>query len=100
VLARVLLAQHKPHQLLTLLERLHAQAEAEGRTGSLVEARALLALGLVASGDQAAGLSALAEALAIAAHEGYVRVFVDEGPQWAAYLPDSLPPTARARPRP
>jgi ATP/maltotriose-dependent transcriptional regulator MalT len=79
VLARVLLAQHKPHQLLTLLERLHAQAEAEGRTGSVVEVRALLTLGLVASGDQAAGLSALAEALAIAAHEGYVRVFVDEG---------------------
>jgi ATP/maltotriose-dependent transcriptional regulator MalT len=47
--------------------------------GSVVEVQALEALALAASGDQAAGLSALAEALAAAAPEGYVRVFVDEG---------------------
>ena len=51
VLARVLLAQHEPDQALALLERLHAQAAAEERTGSVIELQALQALALDASGD-------------------------------------------------
>jgi LuxR family maltose regulon positive regulatory protein len=86
VLARVRLAQQKPDQALTLLGWLHSQAEAQGRTGSVVEVRALQALALAAGGDQAAGLSALAEALVVAAPEGYVRVFVDEGAPMARLL--------------
>ena len=41
VLARVLLAQQEPERALGLLQRLHAQAMAQGRTGSLIELRAL-----------------------------------------------------------
>lgn len=48
--------------------------------------RALEALTLAAGGDQAGALSALAEALAVAAPEGYVRVFVDEGTPMARLL--------------
>src|SRR4029450_4675218 len=57
-----------------------------GRTGSVIEVRALQALALAAGGDQLAGLRALAEALALAAPEGYVRVFVDEGAPIAQLL--------------
>jgi LuxR family transcriptional regulator, maltose regulon positive regulatory protein len=87
VLARVLLAQQAPEQALGLLERLHAQAETQGRrTGSVIEMRALQALALSAGGDQAGALAALAEALALAAPQGYLRVFVDEGAPMAALL--------------
>jgi ATP/maltotriose-dependent transcriptional regulator MalT len=75
VLARLLLAQQQPDQALGLLERLHAQAIAQGRTGSVIEVAALQSLALAAAGDQAAGLGALAEALALAGPEGYVRAF-------------------------
>jgi len=79
VLARVLLAEEQPGQLLPLLERLHSAATEQRRTGSVIEIQALRALALAASGDQASALAALAEALALACPEGYVRVFADEG---------------------
>jgi LuxR family transcriptional regulator, maltose regulon positive regulatory protein len=86
VLARVLLAQRQPEQALGLLQRLHAQAMTQGRTGSLLELQALQALALDATGGRAAALAALAEALALACPEGYVRVFVDEGAPMASLL--------------
>jgi LuxR family maltose regulon positive regulatory protein len=86
VLARVLLAQHAPDRALGLLERLHAQAVGQGRTGSVIEIRALQALALHASGDEHAGLAALAEALTLATPDGYLRVFVDEGAPMATLL--------------
>ena len=49
VLARVLLAQDRPSQALALLERLHAAAAAQDRTGSVIEIQALQALALAAS---------------------------------------------------
>jgi LuxR family maltose regulon positive regulatory protein len=48
--------------------------------------QALQALARSADGDQPGALAALAEALALAAPEGYLRVFVDEGPPMAALL--------------
>jgi LuxR family maltose regulon positive regulatory protein len=68
------------------LERLHARAATQARTGSLIEIQALQALARSADGDQPGALTALAEALALAAPEGYLRVFVDEGPPMAALL--------------
>ena len=44
VLARVLLAQDRPGQALALLDRLHGAAEAQDRTGSVIEIGALRAL--------------------------------------------------------
>ena len=86
VLARVLLATDAPDRALGLLERLHTGAAAQGRTGSVIEALALQALALVAAGDQAGALAALAEAVALGAPQGYLRVFVDEGAPMAALL--------------
>jgi tetratricopeptide (TPR) repeat protein len=50
VLARVLLAQDRPGTALALLEWLLAVAVSQGRTGSVIEIRALRALALAASG--------------------------------------------------
>ncbi len=86
VLARVLLAQDRPGPALGLLERLHAAAAAQGRTGSIIEIQALQALALAAAGDEDAAVDALAGALTLACPQGYVRVFADEGPPMAALL--------------
>jgi LuxR family maltose regulon positive regulatory protein len=86
VLARVLLAQDRPGPALTLLDRLHAAAAAQDRAGSLIETGALRALALAATGDEAAAVTTLAEALLLACPQGHVRVFADEGPPMAALL--------------
>ena len=86
VLARVRLAEHTPDRALPLLERLHQLAVAQGRMGSVIEIRALQALARQASGDEPAGLGALAEALTLAPPEGYLRLFVDEGAPMASLL--------------
>ena len=86
VLARVLLARDRPGQALALLDRLHAAAEAQGRTGSLIETGALRALALAATGDEPAAVTALAGTLLLACPQGHVRVFADEGPPMAALL--------------
>jgi LuxR family maltose regulon positive regulatory protein len=86
MLARVLLAQHRPAQALALLGRLHAAATAQGRTASVIEIQALRALALAADGEEAAAVDALAQALMLGSPQGYVRVFADEGPPMVALL--------------
>jgi LuxR family maltose regulon positive regulatory protein len=86
LLARVLLAEHTPNRAAGLLERLHALAAAQQRTGSVIEVRALQALARAAAGDQQGALAALAEALTLGAPEGYLRTFVDEGAPMATLL--------------
>ena len=86
VLARLLLAQDRPGQSLALLDRLHAAAKAQIRTGSLIEISALRALALAATGDEAGAVTTLAGTLLLACPQGYVRVFADEGPPMAALL--------------
>ena len=86
VLARVLLAQDRPDRALALLNRLHAAAAAQERTGSLIEIGALRALALAVSGEEAGAVAALAQALTLACPQGHVRIFADEGPPMAALL--------------
>jgi len=86
VLARVLLAQGAPRDARALLDRLCMQAEAGGRMGSAIETLALRALAEAACGDLAAALATLGRALALAEPEGYLRLFVDEGPAMAVLL--------------
>jgi LuxR family maltose regulon positive regulatory protein len=86
VLARVLLAQDRPGQALTLLDRLLARAATGGRIGSVIEIRALQALAHQASRDEPAAMAALVEALTLSCPQGHVRVFADEGPPMGALL--------------
>jgi LuxR family maltose regulon positive regulatory protein len=86
VFARVLLARSEPGQALGLLERLDALAESQGRTGSLIEIRAVRSLALQSMGDHQGALAALTEALSMARPQGYIRVFADGGPPMAALL--------------
>jgi LuxR family transcriptional regulator, maltose regulon positive regulatory protein len=97
VLARVLVAQGQPDRALGLLERLDALAASQGRTGSLLQIRALRALALQAADEHQGALILLAETLELAAAEGHVRVFADEGPPMAALLRSLLGTRRRAR---
>jgi ATP/maltotriose-dependent transcriptional regulator MalT len=98
LLTRVLLAQHAPDQALGLLRRWHALAAAQGRTGSVIELRALEALAQAARGDHSAALTTLAEALALAAPTGHLRVFVDEGRPMATLVGKLLTGRHQLRP--
>jgi LuxR family maltose regulon positive regulatory protein len=86
VLARVLLAQDRPGPALALLDRMLAAADAQDRTGSVIEIQTLRALALAAVGQEARAVDVLAAALVLACPQGYVRVFADEGPPMAALL--------------
>jgi LuxR family maltose regulon positive regulatory protein len=86
-LARLLLAQgtrdragHGIGEATELTERLLAAADDGGRKGSAVDILVVQALARHAGDDPAGALDSLAHALALAEPEGYVRVFVDEGP--------------------
>jgi LuxR family maltose regulon positive regulatory protein len=92
-LARLLLARAQgdhPDQSMPeasgLLERLLHAAEAGERAGSVIEILLLQALAYQTHDDIAAALAPLSRALVLAEPEGYVRVFVDEGPPMAALL--------------
>ena len=86
VLVRVLIAEHHAEPALEMVGRWHTLAHAQGRLGSVITMRVLAALAHAASGDEPAASAALAEALTLAAPEGHIRVFVDEGTPLAALL--------------
>lgn len=71
---------------LGLLDRLLAAAEAGTRTHSVIEILTVQALACQAQGETQAALTKLERALALAAPEGYVRMFVDEAAPMAALL--------------
>ena len=92
-LARVLMARHEGeragrsiHEATRLLERLLSAAEEGGRTGRVIEILVLRALAYQTLGAIPAALAALEPAVALAEPEGYVRVFLDEGPPMTSLL--------------
>ncbi len=92
-LARLLLAQYATqraerslHEATRLLERLLRAAEAGKRSGSVIEILVLQALAQQVRGDIPAALASLRRALTLAEPEGYVRIFVAEGPPMASLL--------------
>src|SRR6266699_2424416 len=104
-LARVLLARSKSDrtdrsmlEAMGLLERLLHAAEEGERTGSIIETLMLQALAHQTQGDISATLVPLERALMLAEPEGYVRIFVDEGPPMAVLLA-RLHEHSRKRPR-
>ncbi len=92
-LARLLLAQGTrdasggpTSAAIRLLERLLAAADEGERTGSVIELLVLLSLAHQADDDVPTALGLLDRAIGLAEPEGYVRVFIDEGPRIAALL--------------
>jgi len=86
VLARVGIAQGRAspggpylRDALYLLDRLLVDAEGSARMSSVLELLVLRALALRSQGKRAESLTALQRVLVLAAPEGYVRLFVDEG---------------------
>jgi LuxR family maltose regulon positive regulatory protein len=85
-LARVRIAERRLDDALRLLAWLRELTERAGLDGMTIEILALQALTHAAHGDTGHALAALERALALAAPEGYIRVFVDEGAPMAALL--------------
>jgi LuxR family maltose regulon positive regulatory protein len=85
-LARLLLAQDRPDEALTLLVQLLPVMEQRGRHKSVIEIYVLQALALEAQGDTTLAMSTLENAFSLAEPQGYVRVFVDEGAPMAKLL--------------
>lgn len=73
-----------------LLERLLAAAEAEGRMGRCIELLNILAVTEYQQGDRERARAHLLRSLELAHHEGFVRIFLDEGPDLRAILRDLL----------
>ena len=89
-LARLLLAQgarsrseRAIREAVELTDRLVAAAEEGGRSGSAIDILVVQALARHARGDRAGSFDSLARAMALAEPEGYVRVFIGEGPPMA-----------------
>jgi len=96
-LARILIAQFmydgvdsSINEARGILARLLGAAEEGGRTGSVIEILVLQALAHDAQGDISPALVSLECALILAEPEGYVRIFVDEGPPMAQLLNEAL----------
>jgi LuxR family maltose regulon positive regulatory protein len=85
-LARVLITQHRPREVLPMLGRLLHLAERQGRMGNALAILVLQALASRASGDEAGAMERLTRALSLAEPEGYIRLFVDEGESMVALL--------------
>ncbi len=73
-------------QVNALLARLVQAAEAQKRRGSALDILLVQALAHEAQGNHPQALAALERALSLAEPEGYISIFVDEGPPMAALL--------------
>jgi LuxR family maltose regulon positive regulatory protein len=89
-LARVRIAAGQAAAVLPLLERLLADAEAKARMHSAIEILTVQALAYDALAERPHARMALERALALAASEGFVRIFVDAGEPMAALLAQSV----------
>jgi LuxR family maltose regulon positive regulatory protein len=92
-LARVCIAEMRDSptrfclvEVLVLLERLLANAEANMRMRSMLEILLLRVQALEVQGDHTGALATLGHALTLAEPEGYIRLFLDEGPLMLALL--------------
>jgi len=84
--ARVLLAQKKPTEALSLLEPLQSDAQRQERWTHVIELKVLQALAHAMGDEEPEALAVLAQAVQLAEPEGYIRIFVDEGAPMARML--------------
>jgi LuxR family maltose regulon positive regulatory protein len=86
VLARVMIATGTPGPVVPMLERWRAVAKAQGRTAHVLAGQVLQTVAHAALGDEPAALALLAGTLTLAAPEGHLRLFLNEGAVVAALL--------------
>jgi LuxR family maltose regulon positive regulatory protein len=86
VYARLLIAQGQTDRASRLLQRLFEAAEAGGRISKMIELLILQSLAFFTAGDRAAALSTLERAMVLAEPGGFIRIFVDEGPEMSKLL--------------
>jgi LuxR family maltose regulon positive regulatory protein len=84
--ARVLIAQGNPSEALALVETQRQQAEGKRLPQKLLLVMAVQSVVLFAQGEKDQAVQVLAEALTVAEPEGFIRLFVDEGPLMAQLL--------------
>jgi LuxR family maltose regulon positive regulatory protein len=84
--ARILLAQKKPTEALSLLEPLQGNAEKQERWSHVIEMKVLQALSHSMRNEEPEALTVLAQALRVAEAESYIRIFADEGAAMSALL--------------
>ena len=85
-LVRLWLAQNQPEEALSHLEPLLEAATRQDRWGNVIELLLLTSLAHQQQREEQEALTALTEAIRLAEPEGYMRMFVDEGPPMAALL--------------
>jgi LuxR family maltose regulon positive regulatory protein len=90
VSARIFIAQGRLEEATSFLPRLLEVAEVGGRTTRAIEILMLQALAYQASGDTTKAMLPLKRALTLAEPEGFLRIFVDEGPPMARLLYEAL----------
>jgi LuxR family maltose regulon positive regulatory protein len=97
MLARVLLTLGRErsdgtylNDAFELLEKLFGLAENNGWGSKVIETLLLKALYFQACGDMDQAITTLEKALALAEPEGFIRIFVDEGPPMAHLLYEAL----------
>jgi LuxR family transcriptional regulator, maltose regulon positive regulatory protein len=88
-LARVRIAAGQAEDVLPLLSRLLADAEAKARMHSAIEILNVETLAYDALAERPRALRVLHPALTLAQPEGYIRMFVDEGAPMRGLLADS-----------
>ena len=87
ILARVLLKTGERENVPSILEALLMQARAQGRRRTSMEIMILMALYHHAENDIPAAVDWLSQALELAAPEGFIRIFLDEGEALLNMLP-------------
>jgi LuxR family maltose regulon positive regulatory protein len=89
-LARLLLAEGRIDESVALTERLIRSAQEDGWFGAAIDSLIVLALARHARGDTSGALASLGAAFEYSEPEGYVGVFVDEGPPMAGLLREAI----------
>ncbi len=90
VLAKVQLALGRPDEAYALLEHALASTQAVGRMGNAIQILVNIAIVQRSKGETDNALSTLWEALNLAAPEGYIRAFIEEGETMRSMLSVSL----------
>jgi LuxR family maltose regulon positive regulatory protein len=91
IVARILLLRGETGTALDLLAALLAMAERTGRHQSVVQILVLESLARNAQGERESALAPLRRALSLAEPGGFVRTFVDEGPELAGLIRQAAP---------